>query len=86
MTYFKDLSVYTYGGNETPWPLENNVGWLGPGHAFPTAAPTEPLLDLVWKFCKVMVNPMRGIQPCHLCVVDKWPIPPIESHFFERNG
>jgi hypothetical protein len=86
MAYFKDLSVYVYGGSETPWPLENNVGWLGPGHSFPTATPAEPLLDLVWKFCKVRVNRMRGIHPCHLCSVDYTRIPPCESHFFERNG
>jgi hypothetical protein len=86
MAYFKDLSVYTYDGNERPWPLENNVGWLGPDHSFPTAKPDESLLDLVWKFCKVRVNRLRGIYPCHLCFVDRSQLPPFESHFFERNG
>lgn len=86
MTYFKVLSIYAYGGNKANWPLENNVGWLGPGHSFPTAASTEPLLDFVWKFCRVMVNPMRGIHPCHLCIANNSRTPPFESHYFERNG
>ena len=83
MTYFRDLTVYEYFKDPQQWPLENNVGWLGPGHSFPTATPTESLLDLVWKFCKVKVNLTRGIHPCHLC---KSRIPPFESQMFERNG
>jgi hypothetical protein len=86
MAYFKDLSVYVYGGNERPWPLENNVGWLGPGKPFATAKPSEALLDLIWKFCKVRVNPTRGIHSCHLCPQGEVHIPPFESHFYARNG
>ena len=86
MTYFNDLSVYTYFASEKPWPLQNNVGWLGPGQSFPTAKPSESVLDLVWKFCKVRVNPMRGIHPCHLCPRGESHIPPSESHLSERNG
>lgn len=86
MTYFKDLSVYVYGGKERPWPLQNNVGWLGPGNPFPTAKPNEALLDLIWKFCKVRVNPARGIHICHLCLRREVHIPPFESHFHSRNG
>ena len=79
MTYFKDLSVYIYSGNERPWPLENNVGWLGPDRSFSTAKPDETLLDALWKFCKVQVRSTRGIHLCHLCMADNSRTPPFES-------
>jgi hypothetical protein len=67
MAYFKDLTVYQYA-TKNSWPLANSVGWLGPDKPFETALPTDPLLDRLWAFCKIMVNPTRGFHWCHLCL------------------
>ena len=65
MAYFADLTFYTYfGGLET---TAKNVGWLQRGHAFPTAAPSDETLDLLWRFCSVPVMKMRGVHFCDLC-------------------
>jgi len=56
-----------------------NVGWLESGHEFPTRAPTEDVLDRLWRYCKVALNQTRGIHPCEFCT-DK------ESHRAERHG
>ena len=85
MAYFKDLSVYTYGGNDRPRPLENNVGWLDSGHLFPTAMPSEILLDQIWKVCKIRVRQMRGVHMCNLCPRSDSHTASLESHFFARN-
>ena len=66
MTYFKDLSIYSYLARQQ-WPMENNVGWLGAGHEFSIWSPSEAILDSLWKYCKVHVNQTRGLHGCHLC-------------------
>jgi hypothetical protein len=66
VSYYADLSEYTYielgirAGTQ-------NVGWLAPDHAFPTASPGEELLDLLWRYCKISVAQTRGIHECELC-------------------
>jgi hypothetical protein len=77
MTYFKDLTDYTY----TPdlFPAGNNIGWLGRGHAFPTATPDEETLDLLWLFCSISVMRARGFHICEFCLGGG-------PHSFERKG
>lgn len=88
MTYFKDLTIYEYSRKPEQWPLENNVGWLGPGHTFPTAQPTESLLGLIWiwAFCRINVNPTRGVHLCHIChSAGVWPLPALSSSFISHG-
>ena len=66
MTYFKDLTIYSYHC-ERQWPMQNNVGWLGPGQLFPTWKPSEGVLDLLWNYCKVRIKQTRGLHDCHMC-------------------
>jgi hypothetical protein len=76
MTYFKDLTDYTYAPDL--FPAGNNIGWLGRGHAFPTATPDEETLDLLWLFCSISVMQTRGFHICEFCLGG--------PRFFERKG
>jgi hypothetical protein len=77
MTFYQDLSEYTYHRAHSR-PGMRNVGWLGLGHEFNQAAPTEEILDRIWDFCKISVAQMRGIHQCEFCEDD--------SYYAERNG
>ena len=72
MTYFEDLSDYSFGRAIFFRPVTRNVGWLGKGYAFETAQPTEDLLDLVWRYCKVSIAQTRGIHECEFCPSGDW--------------
>ena len=61
MAYLEDLSEYTYAHSSGYRPVTKAVGWLGRGHEFEIARPSEELLDLLWQYCKVAVEQMRGI-------------------------
>jgi hypothetical protein len=79
MTYFSDLSEYTYVHTAIDRPAEMNIGWLGIGHNFEKQEPSKQLLDLTWKFCSVSVSPTRGIHQCEFCSRGDW-------YICERNG
>ena len=79
MTYYEDLSDYTYHGSAFYRPATKNIGWLGLGHEFPKLAPTEELLDSIWTYCKISVAQMRGTHECEFCPRGDW-------HHGERNG
>jgi hypothetical protein len=69
MTYFADLSAYSYGPR--PGLEALNVGWLDANHEFQTAVPSEELLDALWHFIKTApVLKMRGSHLCELCPRD----------------
>ncbi len=78
MTYFDDLSEYTYFGRYSR-PGTRNVGWLDAAHAFPQEVPSEKTLDLLWNFCPVSVARARGIHCCELCE-------PPRTAYVARNG
>jgi hypothetical protein len=77
MTYFKDLSDYTYCHGL--FPAGNNIGWLGRGRAFRTMTPDEEVLDLLWLFSSISVMQTRGIHVCEFC-------PAGAARHFERKG
>jgi hypothetical protein len=79
MTYFQDLSEYTYLGSALRRPGTKNIGWLGLGQEFATAEPTEELLAKLWSLCKISVARTRGFHKCELCLGEP-------SHRAERNG
>jgi hypothetical protein len=70
MTYFEDLSDYTFLRGEGERSGTKNIGWLAKGKTFETAVPKEEFIDLLWKYCKVMVVPTRGFHICELCPPD----------------
>ncbi|GGC92598.1 hypothetical protein GCM10010994_58040 [Chelatococcus reniformis] len=71
MSYFPDLTPFTYGGAE-PDPAILNVGWLNFDHEMPVAEPNELFLSALRKAAAEPVNLYRG---CHLC--DFCPRPPM---------
>lgn len=78
MTYYKDLSEYGYHDGMFYRPGTRNVGWLGLGHEFEQAEPSDEILDRLWSFCKISVAQMRGIHECEFCRDD--------SYYAERKG
>ena len=79
MTFFEDLSDYSYDTSMPMGQRPKNVGWLGPAADFGTAEPDAEFLELLWQHCAVSVLQTRGLHECHLC-------PPHESNVAERNG
>ena len=66
MAYFADLTPYSYLHAQRSR-LLLNVGWLGGGHAFPTALPSDEVLSALFTACKTRVNLTRGFHACSLC-------------------
>jgi hypothetical protein len=79
MTYYPDLTDYTYHGGEYFYPGTKNVGWLAAGHSFEVWTPAETILDRLWEYCKISVAQMRGVHECEFCRKD-------EAFLAERNG
>lgn len=66
MAYFDDLSRYAYATNDYR-DTARNVGWLEPGHDFAIEPSSEWFLDALWGYCRIIVNPTRGLHYCDLC-------------------
>lgn len=72
MTYFSDLTTYTYGpaGTSEPGgsdPSVQNIGWLSIGMSFPTAPPDPRFVERLWRFCRISINEARGVHVCEFC-------------------
>jgi hypothetical protein len=66
MTFFADLSEYTYresGKREGT----RNVGWLDAGEAHPRGAVPPEFLARLWQFCRLPLVRTRGYHACNLC-------------------
>jgi hypothetical protein len=79
MTYFEDLSDYSYFARYHQ-SEGKNVGWLDPTHEFQTEIPSEDVLNILWSFCSVSVAQTRGIHQCAFCN------PPWRIVYALRNG
>jgi hypothetical protein len=68
MSYFEDLTLYSYcQSRDGVRGFEVNVGWLGASHPFPTAVPSDDLLESLWSFSGIRICQTRGIHPCEFC-------------------
>lgn len=69
MTYFEDLTPYTYspGDDEQPPAEVLNVGWLERGHDFPHGPTPGGLIQGLFELCKRPTHVTRGIHFCDLC-------------------
>ncbi len=67
MTFFEDLSPYTYSEAAPRGASARNVGWLDAKHDFPRERPRPELLDALWEYCSILVVPTRGLHGCELC-------------------
>lgn len=66
MTWYADLSEYEYERNSVPAGHKGiNVGWLDPGHDFPTGDAPEDFIDELGTLCagrRYLL--MRGFHDC----------------------
>jgi hypothetical protein len=69
-------------------PRVKNIGWLARGHEFDIQIPSEEILSLIWDYCAIFVNPMRGVHECGFCPDDKklGPVTLQEFKYAERSG
>jgi hypothetical protein len=79
MSYYDELSDYTYHYSAFYRPGTKNVGWLDPNHEFKTAEPTDAVLDKLWSFCKISIAQTRGVHECEFCADSG-------AYRAERNG
>ena len=68
MTYYADLTPYTYFDGEGPDVL--NVGWLEPGHPYPRGEVPAGLLDRLERLAEDRVRQTRGYHHCGFCLRD----------------
>lgn len=78
MSYFEDLSRYSYDKIVAEACPAINVGWLGANHAFSTEQSNENVLDALWQYCLILALPTRGLHLCELCAAP--------SSAFARHG
>ncbi|TDD58396.1 hypothetical protein E1263_19455 [Kribbella antibiotica] len=67
MTYFADLSRYTYGPG---WRRMLNVGWLERGHDFAVGQVESGVLDRLTILAEHQENVMRGTHDCQFCTLE----------------
>lgn len=67
MTYFEDLTPYTYLQPEDEEPNTVNIGWLDPAHDFPTGVTTEEFQAKLELLCMRQVKRTRGFLHCPFC-------------------
>ena len=64
MTYFADLSEYTYSSADEKM---INVGWLGRAKAFETGGIDDGVWDELVRLASEPANVMRGLHDCEFC-------------------
>lgn len=66
MSYFPDLSPYSYHGFRI---ADNvvNIGWLNNKHTYSQGILQNEFLDKLWEFTRLNLIRMRGFHICNLC-------------------
>ena len=70
MSYYPDLSPYTYGARLTAdphYPGHVNIGWLDDGIPFPTGNVSPNILARIGQLCTTPVRRYRGLHNCWWC-------------------
>lgn len=80
MTFFRDLTPYTYGHFNGSIACVN-IGWLAFGQAYNTGPVSENMLAALWKYVRCPAVQHRGYHRCDLCQPS--PLRPISAI---RNG
>lgn len=66
MTYFEDLTPYTYLSDQPPM---LNVGWLSRSHEFPTGDTPREVLESLYVLADQQENNiLRGVHDCEFCI------------------
>jgi hypothetical protein len=75
MSYFADLTPYTYCQSDEDPPGTVNIGWLDRDHPFPTGPSSNGFRAKLALLCQRRVKITRGFHPCCFCNGPKDPIP-----------
>jgi hypothetical protein len=67
MTYFADLTPYTYFHPEEDRPGTLNIGWLDRWHPFPIGEAGAEFQAKLKKLCDKAVKATRGFHCCPFC-------------------
>jgi hypothetical protein len=67
VSFFEDLSRYTYIHPEEDAPNTVNIGWLDPGRVFPTGTTSEEFRAKLAALCERRVKQTRGRHRCPFC-------------------
>ena len=67
MTFFEDLTTYSYNSQNTPEPGVLNVGWLGEGHDFSADRVSDEFIAALKELCLRPILLHRGVHPCEFC-------------------
>ena len=67
MTYFPDLSLYSYQSSYMASGLLN-IGWLSSDYPFSKAVPSREFVDRLHLFCEVSFVQTRGLHLCDFCL------------------
>ena len=86
MTYFEDLTVYTYLTPDEAEPGTVNIGWLDRSHAFPKGKTSAKFRSKLEKLCQRRVNQTRGFHMCPFCTGMEWPDTPHSSAEIRLRG
>jgi len=66
MSYYDDLTPFTYGSAE-PDPAVLNIGWLSHDHDISTALPNEEFVLALRKITAAPIKLFRGYHICDFC-------------------
>lgn len=67
VTFFADLTPYTYLQPEEEQAETVNIGWLDRWHAFPTGETSEEFRGKLQQLCLRRVKQTRGFHSCAFC-------------------
>jgi hypothetical protein len=67
MTFFEDLSPYTYIHPEEELPGTVNIGWLDRGQPFPVGKTSAQFRAKLMDLCRRPVKQTRGFHSCPFC-------------------
>jgi hypothetical protein len=67
VSFFEDLTPYTYFHPEEELPDTVNVGWLERGHPFPTGRTSKKFRTKLERLCLRLAKQTRGRYECDFC-------------------
>jgi hypothetical protein len=67
MTYYKDLTAYSYSHfpRHDTWLV--NIGWLDSNHPFPNGEVDPVIVEKIRELCKAPAHQTRGLPKCSMC-------------------
>jgi len=74
MSFFEDLTPYTYLDPAEERPGTVNIGWLDRKRPCPTGETSEAFRDKLGRLCLRRVKRTRGFHPCYFCKGQDLPV------------